>query len=123
MSWTGRQFCLVAVYCSVAYSQKIVRTKLSTLQASYWKCLKPFVELWGFDPYATPFTAEEALLLPPVSPTRAMPKAELSSSPRLVSESQLLLHKSGHSVSAGSLDVSRALQRSKINSQRQQVQI
>ena len=93
------------------------------LQATYWKCLKPFVEMWGFDPYATPFTAEEALLMQPLSPGKPLVKPEQTASPsaRPLGESQLLLHKSGHSVAAGSLDVSRALQRSKLAAQRQQV--
>lgn len=80
--------------------------------------------MWGFDPFATPFTAEEALLMQPSSPGKPLVKPEPAVSPsaKPLGESQLLLHKSGQSVSAGCLDVSRALQRSKLAAQRQQVQ-
>lgn len=100
-----------------------VGSEQCALQACYWRCLKPFVELWGFDPYATPFTAEDAMLMQPVSPSRGHPKYELTTSPtaRQHSDSQLFLHKSGHSLTAGSLEVSKALQRSKLAGQRQQV--
>jgi hypothetical protein len=93
------------------------------VQARYWRSLQPFVELWGFDPYATPFGAREALNLPPLSPTA--PHATPADSPHARQDSLTgasVIHRGAIAPMPASPQVlSRALNRSKWSAQRRQV--
>lgn len=89
------------------------------LQSRYWRCLQRFTELWGFDPYATPFGAREAMdqLLspPPPNPTPAESQMDNLASALMIQRGEM------PPMPASPQVLSRALNRSKWSSQRQQV--